>query len=178
MNMKPVEIWKDIPGYVGRYQASNLGCIKSLPNSRRRTELVMKLQANCRSGYLQVRLTSHDGSGWRQRLHLVNRLVCAAFHGEPDDGMEACHRDGNHLNNSEDNLYWGTRLQNEADKTLHGTSNKGSRNWRSVLNEEQAAEIKARLRQGVKVEEIAADFSVSVSAIKNIKNGYNWRQVA
>ena len=62
------EIWKDIPGFVGAYQASNLGRIRSLfrpvYNSRYRLYVfhgrILK-QRTDRYGYLVVNL-SVDGS--------------------------------------------------------------------------------------------------------------------
>ena len=42
-----------------------------------------------------------------KRHMLVSRIVCLAFHGEPDnDSMHASHIDGNRKNNRADNLCW------------------------------------------------------------------------
>ena len=66
------------------------------------------------NGYLYLTLF-HDQLKDRGRSFYLHRLVCEAFHGPPPDGMEVLHRDGNKLNCREDNLRWGTRLENMAD---------------------------------------------------------------
>lgn len=170
------EVWKPIPGFVGRYEASSLGRIRSLPNKRRSTTLVMKLRKH-KSGYLQVRLTSHDGTRWHQTLFWVARLVCLAFCGPCPPGMEACHGDGYGANNASANLRWDTPVNNQADRAIHGTANIGSQNPRSKLVEAQVKEIKRRLSDGEHAAAIAPDYSVAVRTIKAIKNGYNWGHV-
>lgn len=53
-----MEIWKDVPGYVGLYQVSNLGNIRSLSKKRGWLQLrcrLMKVRKN-KHGYLQVHL--------------------------------------------------------------------------------------------------------------------------
>lgn len=62
--------------------------------------------------------------------HRVHRLVLTAFVGPCPEGMEACHNDGDKLNNRLDNLRWDTRDANRADSYAHGTHpavNKASR---------------------------------------------------
>ena len=173
----PGETWRDIPGFVGRYQASSLGRIKSLPNKVRKTTIVLRQQAHVRTGYLQVSLTSNDGSGWKQRKHWVARLVALAFCGPCPAGFEACHENGQKLENHESNLRWGTPQSNQADRAKHGTANIGKQNPRAKLDENGARKIKLRLKAGEKVDLIAKDFGLSVSAIKHIKNGSNWSHV-
>ena len=48
------EIWKDIRGYEGLYQVSNMGRIKSLRNNKgEKRELIKKLH-ECKNGYLDI----------------------------------------------------------------------------------------------------------------------------
>lgn len=50
----------------------------------------------------------------------VHRYVCYAFHGAPPEGKtEVRHLDSNSLNNHASNLCWGTRAENELDRTLN-----------------------------------------------------------
>lgn len=70
------------------------------------------------TGYAKVRLWVNG----RRLTCSVHRLVCAAFHGKPAAGLDACHNDGDRLNNRADNLRWGSRSENNLDAVAHGTN--------------------------------------------------------
>lgn len=65
----------------------------------------------------------------------VHQLVLEAFVGSCPEGMECRHLDGNPKNNELENLCWGTRKENQADRKRHGTSNCGERQGRVKLTE-------------------------------------------
>lgn len=65
------EIWRDIEGYVGCYQVSNLGKVKSLKYGKERILTASKGIY----GYLIVNLCK-DG---KQKHYLIHRLVASAF---------------------------------------------------------------------------------------------------
>lgn len=113
------ETWMEIPGYEGLYEASSLGRIRSvLAHPKGRTPANHVLAASThRNGYLNVGLRTSTG----RKVVGVHRLVAAAFHGAPDAGMEACHADGNKLNNHAVNLRWGTHSENVTDSVSAGT---------------------------------------------------------
>ena len=67
------EIWKDIEGYEGMYQVSNLGRVKSLSNSRTRHEKILVPIKN--KGYFYVRLFQ---SAKCKRVY-IHTLVASAF---------------------------------------------------------------------------------------------------
>lgn len=95
------EIWKDIEGYEGKYQISNLGNVKSLNYANRgyTQNLVPKIN-NC--GYLWVELR---GNG-KPKPMLIHRLVAEAFI-ENENGYPIInHKDENPQNCSADNLEW------------------------------------------------------------------------
>lgn len=169
-----MEVWKDIPGYEGRYQASSFGRIKSLPNRTRKSELILKPSLHVRGGYPVVNLTSRGINGWKQRLHPVHELVLVSFHGERPDGCEGCHGDGDPTNNRAANLRWGTPGENQQDRVIHGTTNHGEMNGRAKLTLSQVKEIKRLLSCGYQPRVIAPDFDVAVNTIKSIKQGVNW----
>lgn len=121
MNME--EIWRDIPGYEGYYQASNLGRIRSLDRVVKhrcggtavKKGKVLKLQKREQFNYVKylVGLTKD-----KYEFRIVSRLVWSAFNGPIPDGMQVNHIDENPLNNNLDNLNimsskencnWGTR---------------------------------------------------------------------
>lgn len=125
------EIWKDIPGWDGFYQASSNGRIRSLDRyidrscGRRMTVRgqVMSTQVNPK-GYLVIRLRKPGVA----TQCLVHRLVCSAFHGAPPtDKHQAAHNNGMKDDCSADNVRWATAIENCADRKAHGTENSRSK---------------------------------------------------
>jgi len=112
------EIWKDIPGYEGLYQVSNMGRVKSVeryvPNKRFSIIGQMLVREKVKSfrrsgnGYANVTL-SKDGI---PSVLLVHRLVASAFIPNPDDLPVVNHIDGNPRNNNVENLEWCTCKHN------------------------------------------------------------------
>ncbi len=107
------EIWKDIPGYEGYYQASNFGRIRTLQLNS--TPLIMK--ASKIGGYYRLNLTI----GKKNRSYMVHRLVAMTFIPIPqellDQGytietLEVNHIDECKTNNKVENLEWCTREYN------------------------------------------------------------------
>lgn len=118
------EIWRDVVGYEGFYQVSNLGRVRSLPRivrmsdgrKYRVSEKIMKGRTN--EIYYRVTLSK---SGKEHDL-LIHRLVLEAFVGSCPPNMQACHNDGDHKNNRLENLRWDTSENSHADKKQHGTT--------------------------------------------------------
>ena len=96
------EIWKDIQGYEGLYQVSNLGRVKSLNYHRSGKECILK---NCihTNGYLFVNLCSKRKL---VKTYLVHRLVSQAFIENPKNLPQVNHIDEDKHNNCVDNLEW------------------------------------------------------------------------
>lgn len=99
------EIWKDIPGFNGKYQASNLGNIRSMNYNG--TNIVKNMSQYNSRGYLACKLTLN---GINKR-YLVHRLILLTFNGS-NEKNEVNHKDGNKHNNKIDNLEWCTRSEN------------------------------------------------------------------
>ncbi|MEJ7806020.1 MAG: NUMOD4 domain-containing protein [Telluria sp.] len=172
-----MEVWRDVVGYEGRYQVSDQGRVKSLPNARRKSELILKQSPHVKSGHMIVRLTDSYGGRWRQGNYYVHALVLTAFLCFAPTGEEGCHDDGNPANNALKNLRWDTRASNQADRTKHGTDNAGERNGQATLTEQNVRSIKTRLATGAKVGVLAKEFGVVHGAISLIKQGKRWRHV-
>lgn len=86
------EIWRDIKGYEGLYQASNLGRIKSLGNGgkgRYYGRIVIMSQCTDKDGYKVLGLTKN---GIRKNFR-VHRLIADAFIPNPDNLPEVNHKD-------------------------------------------------------------------------------------
>lgn len=99
------EQWRDIEGYEGVYQVSDLGRVRSLKFGKTR---VLKAYEN-RYGYWKVFLWK---DGKRQNIY-VHRLVAQAFiKNENLLNTEINHRDENKENNRASNLEWCDRSYN------------------------------------------------------------------
>ena len=116
--MKNNEIWKDIEGYEGKYQVSNLGRVKSIRYGK---EKILSPSIS-NQGYIQVNLCKNG----KQKWCLIHRLVALAFIPNPNNLPQINHRDEDKTNNKVENLEWcdhkynnnyGTRIQRVVEKT-------------------------------------------------------------
>ena len=131
------EIWKDIPGYNGMYQVSDLGRVKSFWFNKIR---ILKAGKN-KSGYYTVVLCKNK----KQTSSDVHVLIAKSFLEHVPNGHEIVvdHIDNNKSNNKLSNLQLIThRLNTSKDrKGLAGASFVKSRNkWISVI------QIKGKLK--------------------------------
>jgi hypothetical protein len=170
------EIWKDIPGYEGRYQVSDLGRVKSLPNQQRRCEAILK-PLKKPNGYISVTLAGDGVKAPRKKSYWVHSLILRVFVGERPGDCECCHGDGDGSNNALSNLRWGTKLENAADKRKHGTMATGTRNGQSKLTPRNVVEIKKLIAEGKTHSSIASMFDVSTGLISQIATNRAWRNI-
>ena len=118
------EEWRDVVGYEGLYQVSDQGRVKSLERKlphwrggeRIQKERILKPKID-RDGYLQLNLYA----GGKRKTLTVHRLVCQAFHENPDNKPQINHINEDKTDNRACNLEWCTCKQN---------INHGSRNER------------------------------------------------
>lgn len=109
------EIWKDIEGYEGKYQVSNLGRVKSLDRyvpfvhgMKFRAGVIITGAIN-NKGYRKVLL--YNGKTERKQFS-VHRLVAQAFLPNPENLPQVNHKDEDKTNNRADNLEWCTAEYN------------------------------------------------------------------
>ena len=174
------EVWKDVPGYENRYQASNLGRVKSLGRPRFNNrfcygmihERILGLNRH-NAGYRWTTLYK-DGKPWSI---LVHRLVLLTFVGPCPLGMEACHGDGDPANNRLENLRWDTSENNKKDKERHGTYLYGEIQHSSKLTEEEVRCIRMLYSTGKYTQKrLARMFSLSSQmTISKIVRRETWR---
>ena len=137
------EIWKDIDGYEGLYQVSNLGRVKSLNYHRTGKERIMKPKKDSK-GYLQVLLCKES----KVKHYFVHRLVAVAFVDNPQNLPIINHIDENPKNNNANNLEWCTQKYN----INYGTRNKkASEKLRGrKLSEEHKEKIAEKMKNNPK----------------------------
>ena len=154
-----MEIWKDIPGYEGLYQASNLGRIKSF---KREVEKILKASPNTK-GYLQLSLWKDN----KKQIFRAHRLILLTFVGY--NALECNHKDGNKFNNRIDNLEYCTSEYNLEHKVKNGLLGRGNKIPHNKLSIKQVIEIKRRLLLGESYWNIHKDYPVTAGTIWAIK---------
>ena len=168
------EVWKDVKGYKGLYQVSNLGRVKSLDrkidvkakdkkkHKRKYKETILK---QCDNGnvYLYVNLYKNK-KVCRKR---VNRLVAIAFLDNPNNYPIVNHINGIKTDNRLENLEWVTHQEN----ILHAIDN-GMIDVK--IPEKTAKFIRDRYDENdirYTAKAFAVRFGISESYVKSIANG-------
>jgi hypothetical protein len=95
-----IEIWRDVKGYEGLYQVSNMGRVIS-------NNGLLHLNTNT-YGYKHITLSK----GNVQKTVVVHKLVADAFIENPHNKPQINHIDGNKENNAVANLEWVTQGDN------------------------------------------------------------------
>ena len=134
------EAWRDIRGFEGIYQISNLGRVKRVAkkifnngllgekeyfNSKER---ILK-PSIISKGYIGITLTK----GKKRYPKKVHRLVAQAFIPNPNNKPQINHIDCDKSNNRVDNLEWCTNSENQKHAFIHGLNNSKKANevrWR------------------------------------------------
>lgn len=137
--MKSNEIWKDIKGYEGLYQVSNLGRIKSVDRI-----VIMKHYSGCNAthsykgkilkqqkdkyGYMRVALSKNG----KIKLKQVHRLVAETFIPNPENKPTVNHEDGNKENNVVANLSWATHQEQTMHAFKTGLIDNSKKNYKEI----------------------------------------------
>lgn len=138
------EIWKDVAGYEGYYQVSNLGRVKSLFRMVEVNKGVFKLVpekiiATHLDQYLTVCLMKRGD----KKTHKVHKLVAIAFLDHIPNGREYVinHKDFNKQNNCLSNLEIITHRANSNRKHFKHSSiytgvhfEKDSQRWKAAIS--------------------------------------------
>lgn len=117
-----MEIWKQIVGFEGLYEISDLGRIKSLSR-------VIKREGNVTANYKEKIIHGWITDGYRrvtlskgndEFIFKVHRLVATHFIPNPFDKEFVNHKNGIKHDNRKDNLEWATA----SDNIIHAYENK------------------------------------------------------
>lgn len=171
--MEELEVWKDIPGYVGTYQASNLGRIRRL---RKAHVFVLRPYPTGARGDRKV-----DLGGVPRKTHYVSRLVLSAFIG-PDVIHQANHKNGDFLDNRLENLEWVTGSENllhsyrELGRIHIGC--KGERNGNAKLTDDLVRNYRALRLKGMAIRAIARLSGLDRRTIQQMLRGVGWSHVS
>lgn len=121
------------------------------------------------NGYAQIR----DAN---RKTAYVPPIVCEHFNGpRPSEAHEVAHSCGRGHEGcvAASHLRWATHSENEADRIIHGTSNRGERHGMARLAEAQVRAIRSMARR-VRQEDLAKQFGISPSQVSRIINRQAW----
>lgn len=175
-----IEEWRPVVGFEGKYEASSLGRIKSLPRlawngsgMKPIRERILK-PGVCKNGYWRVVLGLGNG-------RTVHRLVAEAFLGKSH--LDVNHKDGNKSNNSIKNLEFISHLENVRHGLGLGlkknfTSQRGEKNPHAKLREEDAIKILEMRWCCMGVREIAEMTGYSIHSVRQICYGGAWKHIS
>ena len=111
------EIFKDVKGYEGRYQVSNLGNVYSTPKDGKPNKLLkQEIVKRNHTNYRRVSL-SKEGKVKRFQVH---QLVAIAFIPNSENKPHINHIDNNGENNNVNNLEWCTPQENMQHSAKQG----------------------------------------------------------
>lgn len=163
-----MEIWKDVVGYEGWYEVSNMGRVRN-----KQTKHIRELWKN-KKGYCLIRLYYKAKS---KSFH-VHRLVATAFIGKPQFNQQINHKNGVKAFNRPENLEWVT--QSENIQHAHNVLNvlfgaRGEKHGLAKLKDAEVSQIKKLLTKGeLSQKKIAALFNISPSTISGINTKSAW----
>ena len=165
------EIWKDVPGYEGHYQVSNLGRVKSLPRTFfGRTYRGKILSPTIARNYHHVLFSVNSN----KKTLKVHRLVALAFLGESD--LQVNHKNGIKTDNRLENLEYCTQSENMNHAVEMGVIKRGKDVNTNKLNENDVMKIKYG-HHNLPQKEIAKLYGVTPASISSIRLGKTWKHI-
>jgi hypothetical protein len=162
------EVWKDIPGYEGKYQASNLGRIRSLDRPRFKGRVLKhdkRLSSKDRKRAYYTICFSVDGF---TKYEYVHRCIAKTFVENPENKSEVNHINGDKLNNAVSNLEW----INRKDNCKHSRSVLRKRG--KSLTVDQVLEIIELYGKGMMMKDIAKLYKIRKLTVGEILNEKYW----
>jgi hypothetical protein len=158
---------KPIPGYGEKYRVFPGGEIWAEGNGKnfKRGRFLKDYDS---FGYRRVFLRSKDGYD----SYMVHRLVAEAYIGNPEGKPYVNHKNGLKHDNRVANLEWVTTSENAKhrfDVLGHKTHNRS-------LTDDQASDIRKKLANGRTRDQLAAEYKVNRSVIKQIDLGVTYKE--
>jgi hypothetical protein len=182
------ELWKEIPGTGGLYEASTHGRIRSLDRiivklnrwgymgELRKRGRVLKPWPDC-NGYAVIYIAY---PGRREAIN-VHRLVARTFLEGSGDGQDTNHKDGDKTNNHPDNLEWCTRKENMAHALSKGLVRRAKKIWGvsvkggGIIEADSAGQTAQKLGKPLSG---GANIWMAANGKANQAYGYYWRYEA
>jgi hypothetical protein len=175
--MTLAEEWRDVAGFEGFYQVSNLGRVRSLSRTIRSSYGKTRTHAGRvmtsvvdKDRYPRV-IFRIDGKHYTRKVH---RLVCEAFNG-PSDILhpEVDHLDGDRTNACASNLRWVSHGENMVTRAF---DSRGEKNGSARLTAADVIAIR-KCRGAQSAKNLAQQYGVSNHAIYDVWSKRRWSHV-
>lgn len=166
------ERWRPIWGYLGYYEVSDHGRVRSLdrriPCGRWLVGQMMKTVPM--KGYRVVTLCALG----IHRQFKVHRLMGIAFLPNPKNLPDINHKDGKKSRNLLSNIEWSTKGDNTRHSRRVLKCCCAEKNGRSKLTKHKVAAIRRAQRKGQSYDRLAKKFHVGKSQICRIVHAVHW----
>ena len=171
MNGIETEIWKDIEGYEGLYQISDLGNVKSAYKHNGRSNIILKQYVD-KDGYLKIILYKDN----KYKNFFVHRVVASAFIPNKLNYPQINHINGIKTDNRVENLEWCNQSHNSKEAHRLGLqSTKREKNSQSKITTGEAIEIYYNgIAHSLTLSEIGAVYDITPSAVCHIMENRRW----
>jgi hypothetical protein len=177
-----MEEWRDVAGYEGKYQVSNMGRVKSVARMVKRAKATsachpinerIRKQATDKKGYKRVGLMK-DGKLVTEKVH---RLVSIAFIPNPHNLPQVNHINGAKDDNRAENLEWADNSKNQIHAYKKGLNynKKGSESNRATLTVKQVEHIRSLKYYRGLYAEYGRKYNVDATTISNVFNKKYYR---
>lgn len=174
------EVWRPVVGFVGIYEVSDFGRVRSLPRVMRNrhgtTSPVKGRILECKGRVAKYPMVSlANGRGHVTRA--IHTIVLEAFVGPCPEGLQCRHLNSDKSDNRLSNLCWGTPLENASDRKVTGQSPVGEGNSRARLTTTQVLEFRRLRVAGRCMKEVAREYRLPYYLVVNSANGTTWRHL-
>lgn len=174
------EIWKDIKGYEGFYQVSNMGRVKSVDRVYTTNNRWGGISHKCQKGRVLKPFTINSGyliiHLGRKKKCLIHRLVYEAFMGPIPEGMQVNHINEDKKDNRLENLNLMTPKENHNWGTGHIRA--GKKQKKPIIQIKDQKEFICWFSQKDASQELHIDIICIWKALKGrykTAGGFKWR---
>ena len=161
------EVWKDVVGYEGYYEVSDLGNVR-----KNKCGTILKLSMGTK--YKLVGFYVNQ----KLKTPMVHRLVATAFIDNPENKEQVNHINGIKTDNRASNLEWVTLQENIAHSVRTGllAGVRGENHHNCKISEEAARDIKFNYVKGVtSLKYFAAKHNTTIQNVCFIANNKAWK---
>ena len=186
--MEQIEVWKQVIGYEGQYEVSNMGRLRYVPKtvmvfrkdtSRSHAVSIKGKTSNGAAnskGYVYVKL-QRDRKRQSVKMH---RLVALHFIPNPNNLPQVNHIDGDKKNNKAVNLEWCNNSHNIKHAYSSGLMNrKGERQNTCKIKESDVLEIREFYSKNPKsfLRVYAEKLNITITTVSNIIKRNIWKHI-
>lgn len=170
-----MEEWRDVVGYEGWYQISNLCRVKRIKAGLgARVGYILKTPLS-RSGYPEVFLSKNG----KVKSFFVHTLMLEAFIGPRPPGYECNHKNCDKMDNRVENLEWVTHSENVQHAFIVLNRDLGGgNNGNAKLSEKKVLKIRRLYATGEYTQrELGKMFHCTQGNIYHIVNRLSWKHI-